>query len=89
MILGTGSQLNVEDILFQTPLHNAAFHGHYDVIVLLLEMGVTINSKEVSPLHHAAFGGHDRCVSLLLEKGSWEFSGNFLKLLPRCQCEST
>ena len=66
-----GANVTAEDNLHQTPLHNAAFNGRYDMINFLLDNGASVNSKNriTSPLHHACFSGHEKCVQLLIEKG--------------------
>jgi ankyrin repeat protein len=59
-------------------LHAAAGSGSVDVLLLLLEKGLTLASsdwkyrtgKKQTPLHCAAQGGHVAMVQLLLDKGS-------------------
>jgi ankyrin repeat protein len=58
-------------------LHAAAGSGGVDVLLLLLDKGLTLNSsdwryrtgKEQTPLHCAAQGGHIAMVQLLLDEG--------------------
>jgi ankyrin repeat protein len=58
-------------------LHAAAGSGAVDILLLLLDKGLTLNSSdwkyrtgnEQTPLHCAAQGGHIAVVQLLLDKG--------------------
>ncbi|KAI9765621.1 MAG: hypothetical protein M1839_005415 [Geoglossum umbratile] len=58
-----------------TPLHEAAWGGHTEVVKLLIEKGADINigssyKAPHTPLHTAAEEGHYKVVELLLHKGA-------------------
>lgn len=55
-----------------TPLHHAAWHGHVDVVRLLLQHGArpqAQNADGSTPLHWAAMNGHPEVARLLLAVG--------------------
>jgi ankyrin repeat protein len=63
------------DLLTQSPdwLHNAAHYGQLDIVNLLLESGLEINSEagiHGTPLDTAASEGHLEVVRTLLKKGA-------------------
>lgn len=56
-----------------TPIHLAAYHGHNEILQLLLPLFPDINIKEDSgktPLDLAAYKGHKQCIELLLQFGA-------------------
>ena len=60
-----------------TPLHLAAFFGHADAVVLLLDRGAEIDARSkntrlrsVTPLHSAAAGHRTEAALLLLDRGA-------------------
>ena len=56
-----------------TPLHAAADKGHPSVVMLLLECGADISSRDSSsrtPLHLASYHGYAEVVSLLINRGA-------------------
>jgi ankyrin repeat protein len=56
-----------------TPLFEAAFRGHTDIVHLLLEHGGDLSATDAygyKPLHRSALMGHTAVVVLLLEKGA-------------------
>jgi ankyrin repeat protein len=56
-----------------TPLHKAAFSGHYDAAKLLLENGADVAKHDYegcTPLHKAAYSGQSKLVALLIENGA-------------------
>ena len=58
---------------FDVFLHDAARSGHLTTIVLLLDKGVDVNSKDrinCTALHLAAYHGYAECVELLLARGA-------------------
>ena len=63
----------------KTPLHWAAYNGHYDIIKMMLEAkpkaGYSANldardAKGLTPLHFAAYSGHPEIVQMILAKGA-------------------
>jgi uncharacterized protein (TIGR02996 family) len=55
-----------------TPLHQAAIHGHLQVCRLLLQRGANPEAPDRgawTPLHHAAAAGHGPVIDLLLREG--------------------
>ena len=63
--------VNAVDELRWTALHYAADNGHYETVVILLQVpGILLNpqsEKGWSPLHRAAMMGHFRVLELLLK----------------------
>jgi ankyrin repeat protein len=58
-----------------TQLHLAAFFGHADAVLLLLQRGAEVravarNDLAVEPLNSAAAGGHVEAARLLLDAGA-------------------
>ena len=56
-----------------TPLHNAAWGGHKDVVELLIDRGADpniANKYGQTPLHGAVSKGHKDVVQLLLDRGA-------------------
>ncbi|KAB0357815.1 hypothetical protein FD754_001971, partial [Muntiacus muntjak] len=73
VLLQHGANVNVQDAVFFTPLHIAAYYGHEQVTRLLLKFGADVNvSGEVGdrPLHLASAKGFFNIVKLLVEEGS-------------------
>lgn len=77
-LLDAGHPLNVRDHAGWLPLHEAANHGFFEVVALLVEAGGAslINDRGhsscagVTPLHDACSNGHLKIVELLLNKGA-------------------
>jgi ankyrin repeat protein len=65
--------VNVKDDVYGwTPLHEAAWKGHVEIIRLLLQNGAEVNAKNnygYTPLHYAACNGHIDILHLLVENG--------------------
>lgn len=62
-----------------TTLHQAAQHGHLEIVDLMLSCGIPVNAigyKGSSPLIRAACGSHTAVVRRLLEAGN-EFGAVF------------
>ena len=56
-----------------TPLIEAAYNGHVEIVKLLIDHGADVNLKGEAwygPLHAAAMGGHVEVVKLLLDNGA-------------------
>ena len=56
-----------------SPLHNAAYWGHINIVELLLDNGAEVDIKNKyrnTPLHYAAWSGHREIVQLLLNAGA-------------------
>mmetsp|Transcript_7922 Transcript_7922/g.13713 ORF Transcript_7922/g.13713 Transcript_7922/m.13713 type:complete len:181 (+) Transcript_7922:151-693(+) len=56
-----------------TPLHQAAFSGHVDIIAALLKAGAKINAKcndGDTPLHYASAQGNLKCIKPLVDGGA-------------------
>ncbi|ENN77089.1 hypothetical protein YQE_06424, partial [Dendroctonus ponderosae] len=68
--------VNVRDNAGWLPLHEAAVHGHIEIVRLLLDHKASINDRGASecngitPLHDAASNGHLEIIELLLNKGA-------------------
>ena len=60
----------------QTPLHEAAFECHYDIVKILVEKGANVNAKTSNgyiPLHYVSPSSRENALKiakLLIEKGS-------------------
>ncbi|XP_073859892.1 serine/threonine-protein kinase TNNI3K isoform X18 [Macaca fascicularis] len=73
VLLQHGANVNIQDAVFFTPLHIAAYYGHEQVTRLLLKFGADVNvSGEVGdrPLHLASAKGFLNIAKLLMEEGS-------------------
>ncbi|KAF7347047.1 hypothetical protein MVEN_01458500 [Mycena venus] len=58
---------------YVSALHAATLAGHEDIVHLLLDAGVDVNSSSGeygSALHAASYGGHTAIVRLILEQGA-------------------
>ena len=73
-ILEEGYSPNDSNSKYWTPLVAAAYHGHYDLVVFLIEQGAELNTTDENdgwtPLISAAYKGHSKIVELLLEHGA-------------------
>ena len=64
--MGRGAGTAVEDEDGDTPMINAIYDGHIEVIRTLLDRG----ANHASPLGCAAYNGHLEIARLLLERGA-------------------
>jgi ankyrin repeat protein len=65
--------VNAKTDLGNTPLHQAAFHGHKGAASLFIANGAEVNAKDFfgrTPLHLAAMGGHKEIVELFITNGA-------------------
>ena len=71
-LLSYRANINTIDITGLTPLHYAINNGHISCVILLLEAGCVVNSRngDVSPLHFATVNKNDEIVSKLIEYGA-------------------
>ena len=70
-----GADVNARDTDGWTPLHEAAWAGHAEVVRVLLDKGADVNARGPAgwtPLHEAACQGHAEVVSILKAKGGVE-----------------
>lgn len=62
---------------YWTPLVAAAYHGHYDLAVFLIEQGADLNISDEddgwTPLMCAAYKGRGKIVELLMERGADQY----------------
>ena len=68
-----GLDINAGNVLDQTPLHAAAFHGKTEWIERLIKRGATLNPRDMegqTPLHHGVIQKKTEVVALLLSKGA-------------------
>jgi ankyrin repeat protein len=71
--LAAGADPNAADEYLWTPLHLAAYYGHHDCLISLLEAGADVNAaddEQWSPLHLAAHSGHHDCLVALVAAGA-------------------
>jgi len=58
----------IQDVSQQ--LMDASFHGHTEVVKVLLEAGVNAHARDDYALRYASYHGHTEVVKLLLEAGA-------------------
>ena len=55
------------------PLHQALFHGHLELVKIMLQKGFQVNAQHpqnFTPLHCAAQNGHLEVAKILLKNGA-------------------
>ncbi|XP_064104668.1 uncharacterized protein LOC135214368 [Macrobrachium nipponense] len=73
LLLAGGADINMRDVVGNTPLHAAAQAGYNKVVKVLLANGAQLDSVSQSgmtPLHRAASKGKDLTCNLLLKRGA-------------------
>lgn len=72
-LLSLGANIEMADDLGRSPLHAACRGGHLDVVILLLEKGLSQDTETAimgfTPMDYAAMFGHVRCLKELLNVG--------------------
>ena len=70
-LLGQKVNVNKSNFCGWTSLHHAAFHGHFEVVKLLIKSNPFISSTHfgATPLDVAVSGGHFNVVKLLAKEG--------------------
>uniref|UniRef100_A0A8C9QSK8 Ankyrin repeat domain 10 n=2 Tax=Marmotini TaxID=337730 RepID=A0A8C9QSK8_SPEDA len=73
-LVRAGATLNVSTTRYaQTPAHIAAFGGHPQCLVWLIQAGANINKPDCegeTPIHKAARSGSLECISALVANGA-------------------
>ena len=73
LLLARGAEVDSEDDMGVTPLHQAAGSGDQTMLQPLLARGAGVNATSdngETPLHRAAQSGHPQAVELLLARGA-------------------
>jgi len=70
MLLSRGAQVNVADVVGNTPLHTATIYGHTELVKVLLQHSAEVYRKGqhgALPIHMAAHEGHANLVRLFCQ----------------------
>jgi ankyrin repeat protein len=73
LVKNDASLVNIKDEAGNTPLHNAAITGSFEIIGYLLSKGADINAQNMqlnTPLHEAIQSRKENTACLLIEKGA-------------------
>ena len=85
-----GSNVNVSDIEYQTPLMYASNYGHIEIVKLLFDAGADVNSRdddEDTAIVHAIWGCQVEIVEMLINacadltvisKQSYDFTSSYI-----------
>lgn len=88
ILIRIGLDINVKNILGDTPLHLAAEKGCIKMVKLLIKLGANINSgmeeEWETPLHYAAKNGYIKVVKLLINQGANILAKNGYGETPLC-----
>ncbi|KAI9812188.1 MAG: hypothetical protein M1827_004854 [Pycnora praestabilis] len=71
--LANGTDINISNIWFETPLHRAAMTGEEALVQILLDKGANVKATTVnggSALHQALYTGNSRLLQQLLDNGA-------------------
>ena len=66
-----------------TPLHIAAFMGHFEIATLLLENGANVNAigrHNQTPIHFAALNGQTKIIPLLVKVSYFQNSNSLFMI---------
>ncbi len=72
-LLSNGADVNQQNQIGRTPLHEVSWNGHVGVAELLLTNGADVDARDSSgatPLHQAVANSHVAIIKLLLTKGA-------------------
>ena len=74
--MAAGSDVNAKDEFGRTPLHDATFYGHKEIVELLIAKGADVNAKTsdedntpLTPLDGAIEENHTEIADLLRKHG--------------------
>jgi ankyrin repeat protein len=73
-LLADRADPNSHDTIWRTALHEACFHGHAQVVEILLSSGAKVEESDIftkaKPIHDAAYSGSAPIVRMLAKKGA-------------------
>lgn len=80
--------INAEDSENGSPLHLAAYRGHLDIVIFLIEKNADINKKDkegCTSLHHAVRNNQIEIIKFLISKGADLNATNLDGKTPICE----